>query len=88
MKYYWRHTQDSPVVGPLSVHELLAGMKAGSIPRDSYASSCIGDGKADVERWRDCDWFGITQIPEIAAHYPSAAEPAKPEPLQPWIYLS
>ena len=79
MRYFIRHDKDAEVDGSFSVQQLIAGIDAGRIPRSTLASSDIGDSAASLQRWRSCDWFPLSRIPELQDAAPPAPEPS-PKP--------
>ena len=71
MRYYIRRKPDTDVTGPFSVEELTAQLNAGEIPQDTLASSDTGGKTGRIARYRPCDWFPLSAIPELRYLYPA-----------------
>jgi len=65
MQYYIRQDKDADIRGPFTVDELAERLNIGTIPDNSLASSNIGDPIDRLRDYRECDWFPLSQIPEL-----------------------
>ena len=70
MEYYIRQDKDADVRGPFTVDELLEGLNIGTIPDYSLASSDISGSEEQLRKYRECDWFPLSEIPELRHLYP------------------
>ena len=62
-------------MGPFTVEELKTQLDSGEIPQDSLASSDTGGKGGRIARYRPCDWFPLSAIPELRHLHP----PPQPE---------
>jgi hypothetical protein len=70
MQYYIRANKDSDLQGPLAVEDLSALISTGSISADSLVSSDLGESSDRLRSYRACDWFSLSDIPELRHLFP------------------
>ena len=86
MRYYIRQQNPGDVQGPFSAEELVGALEARRISGDCVASSDLGDSIDRLRAGRDCDWFPISEIPELSRHLP-AREFLPPHPARVTILI-
>ncbi len=79
MRYYIRRGKDGDIQGPFTVAELVAEIGTKSVSQDSHASSDISETIERLRKYRACDWFPLSHIPELQHLFP----PPQPEVLVP-----
>ena len=70
MLYYVRQERNATIEGPFSIDDLKSGLAADAIAPHSLASSDIGDGPEALRKFRRCDWFPLSEIPNLQNFYP------------------
>lgn len=70
MQYFVRTSKSTPVEGPYSSDDLVRMLKSGRISLDTWSSSDLGEGIHSLRKFKKCDWFPVSKIPEIAVFIP------------------
>lgn len=66
MRYYIRENNKAPVQGPFSIHQLATKVLDGRVHAHFLASSDLGEPVSSLHKWRRCDWFPLSQIPDLS----------------------
>jgi hypothetical protein len=66
MRYYIRENKKAPVKGPFSVRKLASKILEGKVQAHFLASRDLGESVASLYKWRRCDWFRLSQIPDLS----------------------
>lgn len=82
MQYYIRQSKYAEVHGPYSAQELATAIGAGRLASDGLATSDLGEPVVQLQKWRACDWFPLSEITELQSFFP-APRAALLLPLQP-----
>jgi hypothetical protein len=72
MRYYVRRNKQVGIEGLFSAEELADQLNDGTLPPESLASSDLGENMERLEKFRSCDWFQLSEIPNLRGLYPPA----------------
>jgi hypothetical protein len=70
MLYYVRQDKNATIDGPFSIDQLDHGLTTGALSPRCLASGDIGDRLESLQKFRRCDWFQLSEIPNLQHLYP------------------
>ena len=92
MQYYIRKDKHGDIQGPFEIEDLVELISTGSVSKESLASSDLGETQNRLSKYRKCDWFPFSQIPELTHLFlpPSPIVRPQPSAISPalsWMFL-